>query len=67
MVGGCFVSKVLFIRDGWGHLSGDVVDVPQERAALLEQGGYVVKTMEPRRVERAVFLEVDKRKANVER
>jgi len=56
-----------FIRDGWGHKAGDVVEKTPDFALCLEQEGYAVETTEAPIVEHAVALEPEKRTANLER
>jgi hypothetical protein len=56
-----------FIRDGWGHKAGDVVEKAPDFALCLEQEGYAVETTEAPIVEHAVALEPEKRTANLER
>ena len=56
-----------FIRDGWGHKAGDVVEKLPDFALVLEQEGYAVETTEAPIVEHAVAHEPEKRTANLER
>ena len=56
-----------FIRDGWGHNAGDVVEKLPDFALVLEQEGYAVETTEAPTVEHSVAPEPEKRTANLER
>jgi len=56
-----------FIRDGWGHKAGDVVEKAPDFALCLEQEGYAVETTEAPTVERAIVHEPEKRTAALER
>lgn len=61
------VPNMKFIRDGWGHKAGDVVEKTPDFALVLEQEGYAVETTEAPTVERAVAPEPEKRTAKLER
>ena len=56
-----------FVRDGWGHKAGEVVDKLPDFALCLQQEGYAVETTEALTVERAVAPEPEKRTAKLER
>jgi hypothetical protein len=56
-----------FVRDGWGHQAGDVVEKIPDFALVLQQEGYAVEITEEPTVERAVAPEPEKRNAKLER
>lgn len=61
------MPNMKFVRDGWGHKAGDVVEKLPDFATCLEQEGYAVETTEAPTVERAVAPEPEKRTAKLER
>jgi hypothetical protein len=61
------MPNMKFVRDGWGHKAGDVVEKTPDFALVLEQEGYAVETTETPKVERAVAPEPEKRTAKLER
>lgn len=62
------MPRVKFLRDGWGHKAGDVVEKIPDFVQVLEQEGYAVETTEqPTKVEHAVAVEPEKRTANLKR
>ena len=61
------MPNMKFVRDGWGHKAGDVVEKLPDFALVLEQEGYAVETTEAPVVERAVAPEPEKRTAKLER
>lgn len=62
------MPNMRFVRDGWGHHAGDIVEKTDDFALVLEQEGYAVQTTEqPPKVEHAVAQEPEKRTANLKR
>ena len=47
------MPNMKFVRDGWGHKAGDVVEKLPDFARVLEQEGYAVETTEPPKIGRA--------------
>lgn len=58
---------VRFIKDGWDHKAGDVVEKSVEDARVLIQEGFAVDNAASPKVERAVADSPEKRTAALKR
>lgn len=61
------MPNMRFVKDGWGHLTGDVAEKSIEDARVLIREGFAVDNDAAPPVERAVEVKAQVRKAAVKR
>lgn len=56
-----------FVKDGWGHVAGDIAEKSIEDARVLIREGFAVDNEAAPPVERAVEVKAESRKAAIKR